>query len=197
MHIASQTLAHAPLAASTTASRMSGGVPGGSIASIFAITESVPRSILALSKVDWALSPVLGARSPPRRFVYRLGKQRGALALFGALNRSLVQRTAGLLALARIERESKQAQTELPPSYGPAFTYTEFMPTGGTVSAFITSFVFVIVFLSLVLVAPVCLVPSHLYSCCDITSYCCLCVSQIRWLTKRLVTQPGSGPADQ
>lgn len=173
VHLASQTLTHAPLTASTTAARMSGGAPGGTIASIFAITEDVPAHLLARAKCDWSLSPVLGARSPARRFVYSLGSRRGALAPFGAINRSLVQRTAGLLRLAHLERDRKPVNVaELPPNYGPAFTYTEFMLTAGAVSAFLVSFAMVAVFVGITSIAP------------------------IRWLAKRLVTQPGSGPAD-
>ncbi|KAF8262302.1 NAD-P-binding protein [Lactarius quietus] len=174
VHLASQTLGHAPLGASTTASRMSGGAPGGSIATIVSMSEDVPRPLLVRSRRDWALSPVLGARSPAQRLVYSLGSRRGAIAPFGAINRSLVQRTAGLLALARLEREARaepQPQPP-PPSYGPAFTYTEFLHTGGTVSAFVTSFVLVAAVMGLAFLAP------------------------FRWLVKRFATQPGSGPAD-
>jgi hypothetical protein len=156
VHLASQTLTHAPLTASTTAARMSGGAPGGTIASIFAITEDVPAHLLARAKCDWSLSPVLGARSPARRFVYSLGSRRGALAPFGAINRSLVQRTAGLLRLAHLECDRKPANVaELPPNYGPAFTYTEFMLTAGAVSAFLVSFAMVAAFVGITSIAPV------------------------------------------
>jgi hypothetical protein len=133
---------------------MSGGAPGGTIATIFAMTEDVQPSLLARSKCDWSLSPVLGARSPSRRFVYSLGSRRGALAPFGAINRSLVQRTAGLLRLAHLERDSANV-AEPAPSYGPAFTYTEFMLTAGAVSAFFTSFAIVAVFVGITVVTPV------------------------------------------
>jgi hypothetical protein len=135
---------------------MSGGAPGGTIATIFAMTEDVQPSLLARSKCDWSLSPVLGARSPSLRFVYSLGSRRGALAPFGAINRSLVQRTAGLLRLAHLERERDPSNVAEPaPSYGPAFTYTEFMLTAGAVSAFFTSFAIVAVFVGITVVTPV------------------------------------------
>ncbi|KAI9465354.1 NAD-P-binding protein [Lactarius psammicola] len=173
VYLASQTLAHTPLGASTTASRMGGRAPGGTIATFIATAEDVPRTLLSRSARDWALSPVPGAFSPPLRFVYRLGSRRGAIAPFGAINRALVQRTAGLLELARLERPYARAHTEEPPpGYGPAFTYTEFMQTGGAVSAF---------FFSLAIAAAV----------VGVTF-----VTPFRWLVKRFATQPGSGPAD-
>jgi hypothetical protein len=135
-----------------TAARMSGGAPGGTIATIFSVREDVPGPLLARSQCDWSLSPVLGARSPAHRFVYRLGNRYGALFPFGAINRALVQRTAGLLALAHLE--CKRAEPP-PPSYGPAFTYTEFMPTGSAVSAFLTSFVIAVTFWGILFVTPV------------------------------------------
>ncbi|KAH9046788.1 NAD-P-binding protein [Lactarius hengduanensis] len=170
VYLASQTLGHAPLGASTTASRMGGGAPGGTIATFIATAEDVPRPLLARSARDWALSPVPGADSPPLRLVYSLGSRRGAVAPFGAINRALVQRTAGLLELARLER--KRATEEPPPGYGPAFTYTEFMQTGGAVSAFLVSVTIAAVFVGITFITP------------------------FRWLVKRFATQPGSGPAD-
>ncbi|KAI9467378.1 NAD-P-binding protein [Lactarius psammicola] len=173
VHLASQTLAHAPLAASTTASRMSGPMPGGAIATFISTAEEVPRSLLVRTARDWALSPVSGARSPPLRLVYRLGSRRGAVAPFGAVNRALVQRTAGLLEFARLERSQARPRTEeLLPSYGPAFTYTEFLQTGGAVSAFCLSLAIAAGAVGLMFVTP------------------------LRWLVKRFATQPGSGPAD-
>ncbi len=163
VYLASQTLGHAPLGASTTASRMGGAAPPGTIATFIATAEDVPRPLLARSARDWALSPVPGARSPPLRFVYRLGSRRGAVAPFGAINRALVQRTAGLLELARLERSYAHAYTEEPPpGYGPAFTYTEFMQTGGAVSAFFASLAIATVFVGLTFVTPVRLCPLRL-----------------------------------
>ncbi|KAI9441735.1 NAD-P-binding protein [Lactarius indigo] len=153
VHLASQTLDHAPLGASTTASRMAGGAPGGTIATFVATVEDVPRPLLARSALDWALSPVPGADSPPIRLVYSLGSRRGAIAPFGAINRALVQRTAGLLELAHLE--GKRATKGLPPpGYGPAFTYTEFMQTGGAISAFFVSITIAAAFLGLTFVTP-------------------------------------------
>lgn len=157
MHLSSQTLAHAPLAASTTASSLSGGVPGGTIATIFAMTKDVPHTLLSRSKRDWALSPVLGAHSPAHRFVYSLGSRRGAISPIGIVNTSIIQRTAGLLRLAHLVRERGPVKNavEPPPSYGPAFTYTEFMLMGGAVSAFFTSLTIFVVLMGITFIAPV------------------------------------------
>lgn len=100
--------------------------------------------------------PVPGALSPAPRFVYSLGSSRGAISPFGSINRSLVQRTAGLLKLAHLERERDPVHAvEPPPIYGPAFTYTEFMLAGGAVSAFFASFAIVAVFVGITFITPV------------------------------------------
>lgn len=120
------------------------------------MTKDVPHTILSRSKCDWSLSPVLGARSPGRRFVYRLGSRCGSISPFGSINRSILQRTAGLLRLAHIERQRDPTNAvEPPPSYGPAFTYTEFMLMSGAVGAFFTSLVTITVFLGITFVTPV------------------------------------------
>jgi hypothetical protein len=155
VHLASKTLGHVPLAESTTAARLQGGFPGGTIASFIMALEDVPRHHLALSMHDWALSPVFGARSPAPKFVYRLGKKLcGGFFIFGHGNRALVQRTAGLLHIARLEG------THAISSYGPKFTYDEFMRTGNVISAFFFSLTIAVTFFTLSFVTPVRLV-SH------------------------------------
>ena len=136
------------------------------------MTKDVPHTILSRSKCDWALSPVLGARSPGRRFVYRLGSSRGSLSPFGFINRSILQRTAGLLRLAHIEsqRDSVNAE-EPPPAYGPAFTYTEFLLMTGAVSAFLTSLATVAVILGITFVTPVRLCRSSRSEHCLLTEF--------------------------
>jgi hypothetical protein len=119
-----------------------------------------------MARADWSLSPVLGAPSPPPRLVYRLpggGTGRfavGAIGVMARVNRALVQRTAGLLESARREaRRSRGAAGEVRERdlvcYGPAFTYTEFMPTGGVVRAFLFSVGIIAVLMTLIFVAPV------------------------------------------
>ena len=168
VHLASKTLGHVPLGTSTTAAGLSGGLPGGTIASFFAACEDVPLNHLLLSACDWALSPVPGAPSPMPALVYRLGpgsRVVGAVAVFGRINRALVQRTAGLLEYAR--REALYGRSVEAGSgsgsdssgkfacYGPAFTYTEFMPTGNAIKAFVVSWAIGFTFATLAFIAPV------------------------------------------
>ncbi|KAI0289377.1 Saccharopine dehydrogenase-domain-containing protein [Russula brevipes] len=137
VHLASKALAHAPLGTSTTVVTTQGG--------------DVHERLGAV--------PVPGARSPPPRLVYRLGRAYvGGVFVFGALNRAVVQRTAGLLELARLRapRAGGGGGASGPPvGYGPAFTYTEFAPTGGVVSAFLMSVAIGVTFAALTAIAPV------------------------------------------
>jgi hypothetical protein len=117
---------------------------------------------------DWALSPVPGARSPPPRLVYRLGRAYiGGIFIFGAFNRAVVQRTAGLLELARRCPPRMGGGGSSLVCYGPAFTYTEFARTGSVVSAFLMSVAIGATFAALTIIAPVrvdfpvCPVDSH------------------------------------
>jgi hypothetical protein len=164
VHLASQTLAHAPLGTSTTSAALHGGVPTGTIASFLAVFEDVPLHLLLFSAHDWSLSPVPGARSPRPALVYRLGpgsREVGGVAVFNRVNRALVQRTAGLREYARREARlcgggaGAAGCSGDPACYGPAFTYTEFMPTGNAVSACVLSSVIGLVFATLTFIAPV------------------------------------------
>lgn len=70
--------------------------------------------------------------------MYRLGPGSrivGGFGLFSRVNRALVQRTAGLREFAHREarlsgRGGHGGDVGAGASYGPAFTYTEFTPTG-------------------------------------------------------------------
>lgn len=119
-----------------------------------------------MTKADWSLSPVLGAPSPSPRLVYRLPVAGtglfavGAIGIMARVNRALVQRTAGLLEIARRgARRSRggagEARERDLVCYGPAFTYTEFTPTGSVVRAFLFSVGVIVVFTTLMFVAPV------------------------------------------
>ena len=166
VHLASKTLGRAPLGASTSAARLSGVLPPGTIASFISALEDVPPNHLAMARADWSLSPVLGASSPSPRLVYRLpggGTGRfavGAIGIMARVNRALVQRTAGLLEVARREARrgrggSGEARERDLVCYGPAFTYTEFMPTSSVVRAFLFSVGMIVVYTTLIFVAPV------------------------------------------
>ncbi len=141
-----------------TSAGLSGGFPGGTIASFIATLEDVPFNHLLLSSCDWSLSPVPGAPSPTPSLVHRLGPGSrivGGVAFFGRINRALVQRTAGLLEFARREARLGGRDGGVGASYGPAFTYTEFMPTGNTLVASILSLALWFVFTTLAFAAPV------------------------------------------
>jgi len=176
VHLASKVLGHGvALRSSLSSASLHGGAPGGTLATFFTSFEDVPRAHLHNASRDWALSPVLGARSPPPRLVYRLGSHIGGIAVFCKINRAIVQRTAGLREFRRRECVGEGGGEEEGSDlagYGPAFTYTEFTPTGNVVTAFLLSLAIGATFLSLSLFSP------------------------IVWVLKRLVTQPGSGPAD-
>ena len=142
-----------------TSAGLSGGVPGGTIASLISACEDVPFNHLVLSSCDWSLSPVPGARSPGTSLVYRLGPGSrfvGGIGFFNTVNRALVQRTAGLREYAHKEAQlGGRGGRGAGASYGPAFTYTEFTPTGNTVVAFMLSLALGIGFASLTFLAPV------------------------------------------
>ncbi len=204
VHLASKTLGYSPLGTSKTSAGLSGGFPGGTIASFIAACEDVPLNRLLLSSSDWSLSPVPGARSPAPSLVYRLGpgsRTVGGIGLFGRVNRALVQRTAGLREYAHKEARLNGhggGDCGAGASYGPAFTYTEFTPTGNTLVAFMLSLAMGFGFATLTFLAPVRVVSRpiphpHRANLRHVFDG----FSQVRWMFKRLVTQPGSGPADQ
>ncbi|KAI0264183.1 Saccharopine dehydrogenase-domain-containing protein [Gloeopeniophorella convolvens] len=166
VHLAAKALGHVPLGASTSAVGMSGGVPGGTLATFITALTKIPRNIALRSSRDWALSPTVGAKSPPGRFVYRLGARRGGIALFGRINRALIQRTAGLLEFARLTGAPAYAP------YGPHFTYTEFAPARSAIGGFFWSLTLAATFVGLAFVPP------------------------FRWFLTRFLAPAGSGPAD-
>ena len=161
VHLASKSLGHSPLGTSTTSAGLSGGFPGGTIASFIATCEDVRLNHLLLSSCDWSLSPVPGARSPATSLVYRLAPGSrivGGIGLFGRINRAIVQRTAGLRELAR--REARLCgrgggDGGAGASYGPAFTYTEFTPTSNTFVAFMLSLAMGFGFVAITFFTPV------------------------------------------
>jgi hypothetical protein len=84
----------------------------------------------------------------------------GGIGLFSRVNRALVQRTAGLREFAHREarlsgRGGHDGDVGAGASYGPAFTYTEFTPTGNTFVAFVLSLAMGFGFAALTFLAPV------------------------------------------
>lgn len=89
---------------------------------------------------------------PPRA----IGLGVGAYPIFGSVNRALVQRTAGLLELARKEEEGGRGRScGYIACYGPAFTYSEFTPRDGVVSALLFSIGLALAVAALAFIVPV------------------------------------------
>ncbi|KAG6873133.1 hypothetical protein C0995_002507 [Termitomyces sp. Mi166 len=103
----------------------------------------------------------------------------GAFFLMAPANKKLVQRTFGLLELQRIEASQLGLPAEVAKitrreSYGPSFAYDEFLilPSRFSAIAFSTMF-------------PVSTSPTNLF------------VTQLRWLLKKFLPAPGSGPSEE
>ncbi|KAJ6631388.1 Saccharopine dehydrogenase-domain-containing protein [Mycena sp. CBHHK59/15] len=160
-YLASQTL-HAisgtplDIDTSVTAYAFRGGFSGGTVATAITQIEQMPADKRAEAAADYSLSPVLGRPSPRPPLIYRLVLPDTRRTLVGAFffmrpsNRAVVQRTV---------------------RYGPAFTYDEFMVTGGAVSALVVTFGLVV-------------------------SFGCMMISPLRWLLKKVLPQPGEGPSE-
>jgi len=141
---------------STSAFRFYGGLSGGSIASVMTSIEKVPFQVSKQSRRPYSLSPYVGL-IPRFRFLYSLpvpGSKtiKGGIFVMGAGNRSLVQRTFGLLEIQSggktsahlkhlpfffffcliVPSDDKKRRLQ---SYGPDFCYSEFQATSGTLSA--------------------------------------------------------------
>ncbi|GLB37942.1 putative saccharopine dehydrogenase NADP binding domain [Lyophyllum shimeji] len=167
---------------SITAHKVRGGISGGTLNTIMTVLEEVPRHKLRDSSADYALSPVGGRGMPKFRFLYNLsipGEPSVPGAFFGMqpTNRKLVQRTYGLLEMqarsvdAAGSQEAAQAARRA--RYGPTFVYDEFLAVPSRLSAVLVSTAFAVGFGMLALVAP------------------------IRWLVKKLMPPPGSGPSEE
>jgi len=101
----------------------------------------------------------------------------GAFFFMQPTNRKLVQRTCGLLEMQARSVDAagsiEAAQAARRERYGPTFAYDEFLAMPSRLSAVVFSTVFAVGFGMLALVAP------------------------IRWLVKKLMPPPGSGPSEE
>jgi short subunit dehydrogenase-like uncharacterized protein len=176
---------------STSAWEMHGGISGGTLGTIIATLEEVPREKLDASSDDFALSPVQGLPSPHPRLLYTLPLSspaiRGAFYIMAPTNRAVVQRTWGLheleaRRLAISTNSSAKHSTSIPDTqasekqrltYGRQFKYDEFLAMSNAVSAVAFGIVFALGAVALMFLPP------------------------FRWLFKKLVTQPGHGPSDE
>lgn len=90
---------------------MSGGISGGTVASMMTALEVTPKHLIRQSKLPYAISPIVGIR-PAFRLLYDLpipGAKtlRGAIFFMAPSNRAVVQRSFGLLALQAIESKGQ------------------------------------------------------------------------------------------
>ncbi|KDQ31637.1 hypothetical protein PLEOSDRAFT_1061778 [Pleurotus ostreatus PC15] len=173
---------------STTAYNLRGGVSGGTISTGLTMLENVPQEKMKESFKPYGLSPVKGPRIAPRRLVYtmpHIPRLVGAFFFMAPANRALVQRTWGLLEMVSLQSSpSPSSSPSSTPSingittgkvvrYGPNFTYDEFLQMPSKMSAFTLS-------VGMMAVAA-----------------CLVALKPVRWLFKRLVTQPGEGPSEE
>jgi len=172
---------------STSAWEMRGGVSGGTLHTSMAALEEVPRATLEASMKDYVLSPVEGLPSPRPRLLYTLPlsspRVRGSFFAMIGINRSVVQRTWGLheLEARRLSTRANanavgqfdgQAERKRL-TYGRQFRYDEFIAMPNAAVAVLFTIAFAAGLASLTLFPP------------------------LRWLFKKLVTQPGQGPSDE
>ncbi|CAA7262294.1 unnamed protein product [Cyclocybe aegerita] len=159
---------------STSAQLFRGGVSGGTIASAMTMIEKVPKHVLKEARLPYSLSPVVGVVRPPFKALYKLPVP-GAKQLLGGFfvmaptNRSVVQRTFGLLEWQVAEGKRKEAQVE---RYGPQFSYDEFQVMPSAFSAIMLSAA-VVLGLSMLIIKP------------------------IRNLAKKYLPQSGEGPSEE
>lgn len=87
---------------STSAINLRSGVSGGTVASAMVALETVPKNEAKESMLPYSISPFLGSKTQPFRFLYNLVVP-GAKTLVGghwimaSSNKAVVERTFGLL----------------------------------------------------------------------------------------------------
>ncbi|KAF5375563.1 hypothetical protein D9615_009173 [Tricholomella constricta] len=176
--------AHGPydVGTSMTAHRVRGGISGGTLSTMMTAIEDVPKEKMQES-IDYSLSPVTGPALPRFQFLYTQsipGESTvpGGFFFMQPTNRKLVQRTFGLLEMEVKNAEAPDTPVEAIRNarrerYGPAFAYDEFLVMPSRLSAVIFSAVFAIGFGMLAYITP------------------------IRWIVKKYMRQPGSGPSEE
>lgn len=166
---------------STTVHSVSGGVSGGTINTILTTLDSVPREIIEESSEPFSLSPIVSAakqEGPTHGFKFRYkltlpGLNENYIGSFFPMsltNRSIVQRTFGLLELYAcdckatlfpeessltdfISDEDKKSSQQI--HYGPHFLYEEFFNTKSSIKAVLLSSS-ILFFVTLLMIKPVC-----------------------------------------
>ncbi|KZP18410.1 hypothetical protein FIBSPDRAFT_595724, partial [Athelia psychrophila] len=161
---------------STTAVKLKGGISGGTLSTFFTAFNA-PRDVRRRATWDYALSPVKGLNYPRMKLLYSLPIKNivGSFFFMAPTNRQIVQRTWGLQELeerALSLRGGVDLAEQKRLTYGPHLRYDEFIAMPNRIIAAAFSFIFFLTFGALAKISP------------------------LRWLMKKLVTQPGSGPSD-
>ncbi|KAH9485646.1 Putative trans-acting enoyl reductase [Psilocybe cubensis] len=159
---------------STSAVMTVGGVSGGTVASMMVALEAVPKNETKESMLPYSISPFIGLKTQPFRFLYNLvipGSKTltGGHWVMAASNKAIVERSFGLLEIQNLTAKNKDSQIA---RYGPQFSYHEFMVTSGAVSAIVLTATLLIGF-GLLLVKP------------------------IRHVAKAFLPKSGDGPTDE
>ncbi|KAH7917738.1 NAD(P)-binding protein [Leucogyrophana mollusca] len=164
---------------STSVWKLSGaGLSGGTVASMLAAFEEVPRAKFHASSQDFSLSPVRGVPSPRPRTIYTLPFSSppvcGPWFPMAVINRQVVFRTWGLHELAArvTETNSDALKSSKPLTYGTQFKYEEFLVLPTVIQSLIFTVVVVLTTLSLLAFPPA------------------------RWLARKFLPKAGEGPSD-
>ena len=162
------------------------GASGGTLNSVFTRFDHVPRRVLLELERPGCISPMEVSRSVPSWLVHTfppfvtsripsLKKNAGFSAPLTVHNTAIVQRTRGLFGLAGNKRSTGDGDDDeyIKPAYAPDFFYTESFTASNRISAFFLSVGLAVGLAALLYVPP------------------------LRWIVRRVVTQPGDGPKDE
>jgi short subunit dehydrogenase-like uncharacterized protein len=156
---------------STSVFRAWGDISGGTLATLFSIFEDIPAEARKLGQGAWALSPLKGLPQPGLKLTYDLPHDGivGGLWAMASVDKAVVQRSWGLFErAAQANPDDAQAKEN---SYGPELVYDEFFETGNKLFGALFTAVLVL----MVLLAA---------------------FWPTRWLMKKLLPQPGTGPSE-
>ena len=160
------------------------GASGGTLNSMLTQISNFPRHVLLELERPDCLSPMEVVRTAPSRLVHtfpsfvtsRIPNLKNVVGYnlpLTPFNITIVQRTRGLFGLARYKRSTGNDDEYIKPAYAPDFLYTESFTASNRVSAFFLSVTFAVGLAALLYIPP------------------------LRWITRKLVTQPGDGPKDE
>ncbi|KIY69793.1 hypothetical protein CYLTODRAFT_442431 [Cylindrobasidium torrendii FP15055 ss-10] len=142
---------------SITAYKFHGAFSGGTIQSIVAGFDSVPRRVMMWAGASYALSPVTGIPDARPPVVHELPIPKSTRSLIGTyfpmsfINRGIVHRSYGLKEYQHITAPTKETARA---RYGPNFKYSEFMVTSSRATALFVSFTMLIGFAAIA-IAPI------------------------------------------